>query len=71
MINTDALREAINKSGRSMNYVAEALKISRGALYDKMTGSTEFKASEISTLYKLLDLELDDISRIFFNRKVN
>lgn len=48
-----------------MNDVAKNLNITREALYKKCNGMTEFKASEIAKLIKLLRLTNKE-TRLFF-----
>ena len=61
------LRAEMARKGISMNEAQKALKISQTALRRKMKGETEFKASEIKTLMKLLELDLFLVERIFLD----
>lgn len=64
MTNTRLLIEAIEKSGLKKAWIAEQLNITTAALQMKITNSTEFKASEIIKLTKVLLLtkrQRDDI----------
>lgn len=64
LTDTVALKGAIKNSGMSVTYIANILGITRGALYKKLDNITEFKASEIVLLKKILNLsdkERDDI----------
>lgn len=67
MTDTVALKNAIKESGISLTYIADTLGITRGALYKKLENSTEFKASEIVTLKKVLKLSDKQRDDIFFN----
>lgn len=66
MTDTDALRRCIASHGFTLTYVAKTLNISREALYHKLNGTTEFWASEILALRKLLDLSPSEFNSIFF-----
>lgn len=61
------LRAEMARKGISMNEAQKALKISQTALRRKMKSETEFKASEIKTLMKLLELDLFLVERIFLD----
>ena len=54
----------------SVTYIANILGITRGALYKKLDNITEFKASEIVLLKKILNLSDKERDDIFFNVKV-
>ena len=41
----DTLKEIINAKGFKLNFVASELNITRKALYKKLRGDSEFKAS--------------------------
>lgn len=56
MINTKLLEKKISDSGMTMVSLAEKTGILRESLYNKLKGNTEFKASEISSLSKVLRL---------------
>lgn len=61
------MKNIISSSGRSVSFIAIKLGISRESLYNKMNGVTEFKASEIVNLTKLLNLSKETRDDIFFN----
>lgn len=50
------LRDRIKESGISQIHIANNLKISVGAFQNKLNGTTEFKASEIVAISKILGL---------------
>ena len=54
MVNTRLLEETIRNSGMTMVAVAEKSGILRETLYNKLRGTSEFKASEITNLSKVL-----------------
>lgn len=66
MTNTKALKERIKDQGLTFVYVAKELNITREALYSKLCGRSEFKASEILTLRNLLRLSPEESDAIFF-----
>lgn len=67
MVNTRLLEETIRNSGMTMVAVAEKSGILRGTLYNKLRGTSEFKASEITNLSKVLRLSTKERDDIFFN----
>ena len=71
MINTKLLEKKISDSGMTMVSLAEKTGILRESLYNKLKGSTEFKASEISSLSKVLRLSTKERDAIFFDSEVN
>ncbi|TLN26715.1 helix-turn-helix transcriptional regulator [bacterium] len=66
MTNTAKLRDAINRTGISITFVANSLGITREGLYNKLNGETEFKGSEIAAMAKLLNLSTKERDEIFF-----
>jgi hypothetical protein len=66
MTNTALLAEYIEKSGYKKIFLAKALNITSYAFSMKINGKTEFKASEIDILCKLLNIGVRDRMRIFF-----
>ena len=67
MINTKLLEKNISDSGMTMVSLAEKTGILRESLYNKLKGNTEFKASEISSLSKVLRLSTRERDAIFFD----
>lgn len=67
MVNTRLLEETIRNSGMTMVAVAEKSGILRETLYNKLRGTSEFKASEITNLSKVLRLSARERDDIFFN----
>lgn len=67
MVNTRLLEETIRDSGMTMVAVAEKSGILRETLYNKLRGTSEFKASEITNLSKVLRLSAKERDDIFFN----
>jgi hypothetical protein len=66
MTNRELLNERIDASGFKRQYIAEQLGITRESLGNKIAGRSEFVASEIKTLCKLLRINNADMKRIFF-----
>ena len=72
MTDTLELEIAIIRSGLTKEEVAKRLNLSNMGFYQKLNNITEFKASEISRLYEILNLKsLEDQQRIFFKREVD
>ena len=70
MTDTKLLRETIDSSGMSITFISNEIGISREALYKKISNTTEFKASEITKLSKILNLSNRARDVIFFDTKV-
>lgn len=68
MTDTLELELAIKRAGFTKKEIADKLGISPMGLYQKINNVTEFKASEIALLYKLLNLKsFEEQQKIFFN----
>jgi len=66
VLNTKLLEKRIDDSGMTMVAIAEKTGILRETLYNKLKGSSEFKASEISSISRVLGLSSSDRDAIFF-----
>ena len=66
MTNTSALKDAIQKKGIKLQFIASELGISRTSLYKKIENQHEFKASEIKKISDLLKLSAKQQEYIFF-----
>lgn len=66
MTNTKLLEDYIDKSGYKRSHLAKALNITSYALALKITNKNEFKASEINTLCRVLDIPVEGRMSIFF-----
>lgn len=66
-MNTNLLRKTIKDTGKTITFLADRLGISRECFYGKISGNTEFKASEIVTLANELDLSKNTRDKIFFD----
>lgn len=69
--NVERLREVITESGMSIVAISDKLNITREGFYKKMNGETEFKASEITALTRILRLSKSDRDKIFLSNLVN
>lgn len=64
------LNKRINDSGMTIVSIAEKSGILRETLYNKLRGSSEFKASEIAGISKALGLTSQERDSIFFDTGV-
>lgn len=72
MTDTLELEIAIKRAGLTKEEVAKRLNLSNMGFYQKLNNITEFKASEISRLYDILNLKsLEEQQQIFFKREVD
>ena len=71
MTNTLELEAAIARTGIKKEDLVKELNLSRMGLRNKIKGLTEFKASEIMKLTKLLHLTAKEREVIFFKAKVD
>ena len=62
------LDSAIYESGLKLEAVANKMGINRVSLWNKIQGRTEFKASEITSLAKILNLSAEQRDDIFFGK---
>lgn len=70
MTDKTELEVALLRANKTKREAAEAIGLTFMGFHKKETNITEFKASEIAGLQKLLCLSNDDVMRIFFARKV-
>ena len=70
MTNTVMLNEKISNSGITITHIAKGLGITREGFYKKLNNDTEFKASEISSMQKILNLSNKERDDIFFAKEV-
>ena len=71
MTNTSLLMEYIEKSGYKMSFIAKQLGITAYGFSLKVNNKSEFKASEITILCKLLKISAKDKEAIFFAKRVD
>ena len=70
MTDSKLLSSVIAESGITIIAIARKMGISREAFYKKMNNETEFKASEISVMQKILNLSNEKRDDIFFAKEV-
>lgn len=70
MTNSELLKEKIEESGMTMVAIAKKTGIKRETLYNKLSGKSEFTASEIVAMSKVLRLSVEEREAIFFAAKV-
>jgi transcriptional regulator with XRE-family HTH domain len=64
---TEKLKKVIEASGLKKSYIAERLNLSRSGYLKKENGTTEFVASEIQELTKILSLTRSQVYDIFLS----
>ena len=64
------LSDEITDSGMTITAIAKKIGITREGFYKKLNNETEFKASEISALQKILRLSNRKRDEIFFAKEV-
>lgn len=64
------LSDEITDSGMTITAIAKKIGITREGFYKKLNNETEFKASEISALQKILRLTNKKRDEIFFAKEV-
>ena len=70
MTDSKKLGDEIDESGMSITAIAKKMGITREGFYKKLKNETEFKASEIVALQKILNLSNEKRDEIFFATKV-
>ena len=65
------MSDEIADSGITITAIAKKLGITREGFYKKLNNETEFKASEISALQKILRLTNKKRDEIFFAQEVD
>lgn len=71
MTDSTLLNEEIVDSGITITAIARKLGITREGLYKKINNETEFKASEILSMQKILNLTNKKRDSIFLQTKLN
>ena len=66
MTNTSLLEQYIEQSGYKKSFIAEQLGITTYGFALKVNNKSEFKASEMTILCKLLKIKAKDKEAIFF-----
>ena len=70
MTDSKMLSDEITDSGMTITAIAKKIGITREGFYKKLNNETEFKASEISALQKILRLTNKKRDEIFFAKEV-
>ena len=70
MTDSKKLSDEITDSGITITAIANKIGITREGFYKKLNNETEFKASAISTLQKILRLSNKKRDEIFFAKEV-
>lgn len=70
MTDSKELNKEIEESGITITAIAKKIGITREGFYKKLNNETEFKASEISALQRILNLSNEKRDEIFFANKV-
>lgn len=71
MTDSTLLNEEIVDSGITITAIARKLGITREGLYKKINNETEFKASEILSMQRILNLTNKKRDSIFLQTKLN
>ena len=66
MTDSALLNDVIRQSGITITAIAKKLGITREGFYKKFNNETEFKASEIVSMQKILNLSNEKRDKIFF-----
>ncbi len=67
MVNLEALKQYVEDSGISITALAEKCGITRETYYNKISGKSEFKASEIISFSQALRMTREERDSIFFD----
>lgn len=70
MTDSKKLGDEITESGITITAIARKIGITREGFYKKLNNETEFKASEIIALQKILNLSNEKRDEIFFATNV-
>ena len=68
--NSKKLNDEISESGITITAIAKKIGITREGFYKKLNNDTEFKASEITALQRILNLSNKKRDEIFFANEV-
>ena len=72
MTDTTRLNQIIEETGLKKKFLAQKLGLTPYGLAKKINGETEFKASEITKICQILDIQdIQDKWSIFFSNKVD
>ena len=71
MADLQLLRSEIDKSGMTIVAIAEKSGIKRETLYNRLNGNTDFSASEIVSMTRVLHLTKELRDKIFLSERCN
>lgn len=66
MINSNALKSVLIKSGHNVEWLADQLGYSSTNMYNKLSGKTMMTLNEVVKIRKILNLDDEQIKEIFF-----
>lgn len=66
MVKSELLREAIDRSGLKLQFIADEIGITRQSLSSKIDGIYDFRLGEVAKLAKLIGLTTAERNHIFF-----
>ncbi|CAI3208569.1 XRE family transcriptional regulator [Clostridium neonatale] len=70
-MNINLLKAQIALKGKKISDITDLLKISKSAIYRKLSGKSDFTRKEILMLINFLDISTEKAMEIFFNEKVS
>ena len=71
MVDSELLKECVEKSGLKYNFIAKMLGISRYALKMKINNESQFKISEAIALAEILNMSEKMMFDIFFGKELD
>ena len=71
MTDTVLLRQAVDRSGYKIKFIAESIGLSYQGFLNKMKGLSQFGNEEIYAICKLLKIDESEMINIFFTEKVD
>lgn len=70
-MNINLLKAQIALKGKKISDITDLLKISKSAIYRKLSGKSDFTRKEILMLINFLDISTEKAMEIFFSEKVS
>lgn len=70
-MDVNLLKAQIALKGKKISDITKILKISKSAVYRKLSGKSDFTRKEILLLINFLDISTEKAMNIFFNEKVS
>lgn len=67
MVNIELLKEKISRSGMTMVAISRKAGITRGTMYNRISGKSDFTASEIVALTDVLSMTKEERDIIFLS----